>query len=122
MPPAVIRVETPAVRIFDLEERPAVAQGRPSRQIIYLPEIGCEIELLGVQGGTARLGFRAPPSLTIRRSEGDVAIAPPEAWDDPCPDLPDLDIDAIARGAADYTPTQAMLDEDWSDHIPKKGG
>jgi hypothetical protein len=40
---------------------------------------------------------------------------------DPYPDLPELDIDAIARTCNAYTPTPAMLAEDWSDHVTKKG-
>ncbi|MGL4553458.1 MAG: hypothetical protein ACRC33_20010 [Gemmataceae bacterium] len=85
----------------------------PLGRMIRLPQIGVTIEVVAAEGEGVRVGIVAPPNAVVRR-----ASLPAYSG------IPEIDFEDFARHAMEhpFVPTQAMIDEDWSDLTPKKGG
>jgi hypothetical protein len=74
------------------------------------------MEVVAVEGDAVRVTVAPGEAISHR----------PEAKPAPLPDysgIPEVDREEFARYAKEhpFTPTQEMIEEDWSDHVTKKG-
>ncbi|MGL4552413.1 MAG: carbon storage regulator [Gemmataceae bacterium] len=128
MPSTADDVQALKARVAELEGLLVAGPGAEGfarrREVINLPSIGVTLEVVESEDGKMRLGISAPRDVPIYRCERlpahDQSAPPPP----PYGGLPEIDLEAFVRHAREhpFVPTEAMRDEDWSDHAPKGAG